>query len=83
MSMSTYKSLGGPAGGLLLANDAELAQRIEAIAYPRLTANFDAGLTAALAQTVLDWTVAGWRTQFDQVYFTTDNPTVPPRSNAA
>ncbi len=24
--------------------------------------------------------VAAWRTQFDQVYFTTDNPTVPPVS---
>ena len=59
MSMSTYKSLGGPPGGLLLAKDAELAQRIEAIAYPGLTANFDAGKTAALAQTLLDWTVAG------------------------
>jgi glycine hydroxymethyltransferase len=59
MSMSTYKSLGGPPGGLLLTNDAELAQRIEAIAYPGLTANFDAGKTAALAQTLLDWTVAG------------------------
>lgn len=59
MSMSTYKSLGGPPGGLLLAKDAELAQRIEAIAYPGLTANFDAGKTAALAQTMLDWTVAG------------------------
>jgi glycine hydroxymethyltransferase len=59
MSMSTYKSLGGPPGGLLLAKDAELAQRLEAIAYPGLTANFDAGKTAALAQTMLDWTVAG------------------------
>lgn len=59
MSMSTYKSLGGPPGGLLLAQDAELAERIEAIAYPGLTANFDAGKTAALAQTMLDWIVAG------------------------
>jgi glycine hydroxymethyltransferase len=59
MSMSTYKSLGGPPGGLLLTNDPELAQRIEAIAYPGMTANFDAGKTAALAQTLLDWTVAG------------------------
>jgi glycine hydroxymethyltransferase len=59
MSMSTYKSLGGPPGGLLLAKDAELAQRIETIAFPGLTANFDAGKTAALAQTMLDWTVAG------------------------
>lgn len=59
MSMSTYKSLGGPPGGLLVSNEAELAERIEAIAYPGLTANFDAGKTAALAQTLLDWTVAG------------------------
>jgi glycine hydroxymethyltransferase len=59
MSMSTYKSLGGPPGGLLLGNDAGLAERIEAIAYPGLTANFDAGKTAALAQTMLDWQVAG------------------------
>ena len=59
MSMSTYKSLGGPPGGLLLSNDADLARRIESIAYPGLTANFDAGKTAALAQTLLDWTVAG------------------------
>lgn len=59
MSMSTYKSLGGPPGGLLLTTEAELAERIEAIAYPGLTANFDAGKTAALAQTLLDWTVAG------------------------
>lgn len=59
MSMSTYKSLGGPPGGLLVGNDPDLAQRIEAIAYPGLTANFDAGKTAALAQTLLDWIVAG------------------------
>ena len=59
MSMSTYKSLGGPPGGLLLTNDPELAQRIEPIAYPGLTANSDPGKAAALAQTLLDWTVAG------------------------
>ena len=39
--------------------DPGLAERIEAIAYPGLTANFDAGKTAALAQTMLDWLVAG------------------------
>ncbi|MBP2326230.1 glycine hydroxymethyltransferase [Kibdelosporangium banguiense] len=59
MTMSTYKSLGGPAGGLILTNEPELAQRIEAIAYPGLTANFDAAKTAALAVTLLDWKVAG------------------------
>jgi glycine hydroxymethyltransferase len=59
MTMSTYKSLGGPAGGLVVTNDAEIAQRVDAIAYPGLTANFDAGRVAALAQTMLDWKVAG------------------------
>ncbi|WGF87404.1 serine hydroxymethyltransferase [Marinivivus vitaminiproducens] len=55
MTMSTYKSLGGPAGGLLVTTEAELARRIDAIAYPGLTANFDAAKSAALALTLLDW----------------------------
>jgi len=59
MTMSTYKSLGGPAGGLILTNDADLAQRIEAIAYPGLTANFDVAKSAALAITLLDWRDCG------------------------
>ena len=59
MTMSTYKSLGGPPGGLIVSNDAELMERIDAIAYPGLTANFDAGKTAALAITMLDWKVHG------------------------
>jgi glycine hydroxymethyltransferase len=59
MTMSTYKSLAGPPGGLLLTNDAQLAQRVEAIAYPGLTANFDAGRVAALAMTLADWRAAG------------------------
>ncbi|MGF1629865.1 MAG: serine hydroxymethyltransferase [Kiloniellaceae bacterium] len=55
MTMSTYKSLGGPAGGLVVTNDAELAERLDAIAYPGLTANFDVAKSAALALTLLDW----------------------------
>jgi glycine hydroxymethyltransferase len=55
MTMSTYKSLAGPAGGLIVTNDGDLAERIEAIAYPGLTANFDAAKSAALAVTMLDW----------------------------
>jgi glycine hydroxymethyltransferase len=55
MTMSTYKSLGGPAGGLVLTNDAQLAARLDSIAYPGLTANFDVSKTAALAITMLDW----------------------------
>ncbi|MFC7725512.1 serine hydroxymethyltransferase [Nocardioides sp. GCM10028917] len=59
MTMSTYKSLGGPPSGLIVTNEATLAERLEAIAYPGLTANFDAGKTAALAVTLADWEVAG------------------------
>jgi glycine hydroxymethyltransferase len=55
MTMSTYKSLGGPPGGLVVGVDETLFERIDAIAYPGLTANFDAGKTAALALGLLDW----------------------------
>jgi glycine hydroxymethyltransferase len=59
MAMSTYKSLGGPPGGLVLTHDADLAQRIDKIAFPGLTANFDAGKAAALAIGLLDWLDCG------------------------
>lgn len=55
MTFSTYKSLGGPAGGVAVTTDAGIAERLEAITHPGLTANFDAGVTAALAVTMLDW----------------------------
>ena len=55
MTMSTYKSLGGPAGGLIVSNDAEIARALDTIAFPGMTANFDAAKTAALAVTMLDW----------------------------
>lgn len=55
MTMSTYKSLGGPAGGLIVTNEAELAEALDHIAFPGMTANFDAGRVAALALTLLDW----------------------------
>ncbi|MEQ9361594.1 MAG: beta-eliminating lyase-related protein, partial [Rhodospirillales bacterium] len=55
MTMSTYKSLGGPAGGLVVTNDADLAEKLDAIAFPGMTANFDAAKSAALAITLLDW----------------------------
>ncbi|HFC04156.1 MAG TPA: aminotransferase class I/II-fold pyridoxal phosphate-dependent enzyme [Rhizobiales bacterium] len=59
MTMSTYKSLGGPAGGLIVTNDADIARRLDAIAFPGMTANFDAAKSAALALTMLDWKVHG------------------------
>jgi glycine hydroxymethyltransferase len=59
MTMSTYKSLGGPAGGLIVTNDAVLAERLDHIAFPGMTANFDAAKSAALAVTLLDWKAHG------------------------
>ena len=59
MTMSTYKSLGGPAGGLIVSKDAELAERLDHIAFPGMTANFDAAKSAALALTMLDWLDCG------------------------
>jgi len=59
MTMSTYKSLGGPASGLILSNDAELIEKLDAIAFPGMTANFDASKSAALAVTMLDWKHCG------------------------
>ena len=39
----------------MLSADAGLSERLDSIAFPGLTANFDAGKTAALAITLLDW----------------------------
>lgn len=55
MTMSTYKSLGGPPSGLIVTNSAEIAQRLDSIAFPGMTANFDAAKSAALAMSLLDW----------------------------
>ncbi|MEM8754762.1 MAG: aminotransferase class I/II-fold pyridoxal phosphate-dependent enzyme, partial [Pseudomonadota bacterium] len=59
MTMSAYKSLGGPAGGLIVTNDDAIAERLDAIAFPGLTANFDAAKSAALAVTLADWLACG------------------------
>lgn len=55
MTMSTYKSLGGPPAGLIVTNDEALASRLDAIAFPGMTANFDVAKSAALAMTMADW----------------------------
>ncbi len=59
MTFSTYKSLGGPPSGLIVSNDDEIAQRLDAIAFPGLTANFDAAKSASLAIALLDWKAYG------------------------
>lgn len=54
MTGSTYKSFGGPPSGMVLTNSPDLAGRIDRIAFPGLTANFDLGRTAAMIVAVLD-----------------------------
>lgn len=54
LTSSTYKSFGGPPAGMVLTNSAELAERLDKIAYPGLTANFDLSKTAALIIACLD-----------------------------
>ncbi|MBK8158274.1 MAG: aminotransferase class I/II-fold pyridoxal phosphate-dependent enzyme [Rhodospirillaceae bacterium] len=54
MTGSTYKSFGGPPSGMILTNAPELAERLDRIAFPGLTANFDLGRTAAMIIAVLD-----------------------------
>ena len=54
MTMSTYKAFGGPPSGLVLSADEGLAAKLDAIAFPGMTANFDLGKTAALLMSVLD-----------------------------
>ncbi len=55
MTMSTYKSLAGPPAGLAVTDDARIAEALDAVVHPGLTANFDAAKTAALAITLADW----------------------------
>ena len=49
VTLSTYKTLNGPAGGAILTNDPEIAERLDRISWPGLTANFDMARVAGLA----------------------------------
>ncbi|THD76319.1 aminotransferase class I/II-fold pyridoxal phosphate-dependent enzyme [Thalassobius vesicularis] len=55
MTMSTYKSLGGPPSGLIVTDAPEIAKSLDSIAFPGMTANFDVSKSAALAVAMLDW----------------------------
>jgi glycine hydroxymethyltransferase len=48
VTFSTYKSFGGPPGGVIATNHAEVAERIAPAVHPGLTANYDAGRFRAL-----------------------------------
>lgn len=54
ITSSTYKSLGGPSGGMILTNDPALAERVAGTVYPAMTANYDAGRLAVLAVTLAE-----------------------------
>ncbi|MBI2256401.1 MAG: aminotransferase class I/II-fold pyridoxal phosphate-dependent enzyme [Proteobacteria bacterium] len=54
MTGSTYKSFGGPPSGVVLTNSPELAEKLDKIAFPGLTANFDLSRTAAMIVAVMD-----------------------------
>jgi glycine hydroxymethyltransferase len=54
LTFSTYKSFGGPPGGVIATRDAALAERVSAAVYPGLTANYDAGRLAPLAVTAAE-----------------------------
>ena len=54
ITFSTYKSFGGPAGGVIVTNDAELAERVSDAVYPALVANYDASRFVPLAAAALE-----------------------------
>lgn len=51
LTFSTYKSYGGPPGGVVALREAELAQAVGAAVFPGLTANYDAGRLRPLLTT--------------------------------
>src|SRR5262249_5910495 len=53
-TFSTYKSFGGPPGGVIVADDAALMERIAAAVYPGLTANYDAERLLPLGAAALE-----------------------------
>jgi glycine hydroxymethyltransferase len=59
MTFSTYKSFGGPAGGVIVSDDAELMERITAAVYPGLTANYDIARLLPLGAAALDHQQSG------------------------
>ncbi|WP_018655183.1 serine hydroxymethyltransferase [Actinomadura flavalba] len=54
LTFSTYKSFGGPPGGVVATDDAELAEAVSAAVFPGLTANYDIARLAPLAVTAAE-----------------------------
>lgn len=55
MVASTHKTFGGPQGGLVLTNDAELAARVGEAVYPALVTNHHLHRLPALGAACLEW----------------------------
>ena len=54
MTASTYKSFGGPPGGIVITNDTEIARGVDRAIFPGMTANFHTNRMAALMAAASD-----------------------------
>lgn len=54
LTFSTYKSFGGPPGGVIATDDPALAEQVSQAVFPGLTANYDAARLAPLAVTAAE-----------------------------
>jgi glycine hydroxymethyltransferase len=54
VTFSTYKSFGGPPGGVIVTNDEELAKQVSDAVYPSLAANYDASRLVPLTAAALE-----------------------------
>jgi glycine hydroxymethyltransferase len=59
LTFSTYKSFGGPAGGVVAGDDEELMARVATAVYPGLTANYDLARLLPLGAAALGTAPAG------------------------
>jgi glycine hydroxymethyltransferase len=56
---STHKTLAGPQGGMILTNDASIAERMATATAPLIVANHHLARIPALAATFLEWKACG------------------------
>lgn len=61
MTASTYKSFGGPPGGIVLTADEDIARRVDRAIFPGLTANFHTNRLPALAVAAAEMLAFGSR----------------------
>jgi glycine hydroxymethyltransferase len=61
LTFSTYKSFGGPAGGVVAGDDENLMARVARAVYPGLTANYDLARLLPLGAAALEHRTAGGR----------------------